>query len=320
MALLLLSTKSMTRSGIRAVTMRQVAVGGLVCGVCTLVLGFGVGVVVGQRFGAATPVAVSQAANPADRAEEKFTFDKLGDMAGRLVKLESDARTLVKKLTALESLEKNLDAIRASKGVTPAKSLPNGANAGGQAYPPQTCANVPAQALGTGEKLVATEKKIECLQQLIGHMESVTTDRSVALMSLPTRQPVATYRLGSTFGNRSDPFTGRLAFHSGIDFSTATGTPIHAAGGGKVAFAGFVSELGNVLEIDHGNGLLSRYAHTSRILVTQGDVVIPGQLIAEVGSTGRSTGPHLHFEILKDGMFVDPMQYLNLDTQVAGAS
>ena len=85
-----------------------------------------------------------------------------------------------------------------------------------------------------------------------------------------------------------------------------------------MSFAGWVSELGNVVEIDHGNGLVSRYAHCSRLVVKQGEVVTPGMLIAEVGSTGRSTGPHLHFEVVRNGMFVDPVQYLSLDPQVAG--
>jgi len=320
MALVLLSSKSMTRSGIRTVTMRQVAFAGAVCVVVTLLGGFFAGLVVAQHINVAPQTINNVASGTSDPAQEKFTFSKLGDMAGRLVKLESDARAVVKKMTALESLEKRLGEIQAAKGVPPAKALPNNSNSGGQVLPPRVCSESDSRSpSGAGsEKLAVTERQISCLQQLIGQMETVATQRRVALMSLPTRVPVVANHLGSTFGNRSDPFTAQIAFHSGIDFSATPGTPIHAAGGGRVSFSGWVSELGNVVEIDHGNGLLSRYAHSSRLLVKQGDLVTPGQLIAEVGSTGRSTGPHLHFEVLKDGMFVDPMQYLNLDGQVAG--
>lgn len=318
MALVLLSAKSLTRSGVRAVTLQQVLVAGVACLFLCALCGFGIGLAVGQRM--SDPPAVVSASLVAPRldpAREAFAFSKLGDMAGRLVKLESDARALVKKLGAIESLEKRLDDLQAIKGVPPAKSLPS--NAGGQEFPPRSCAeeNLPSSS-SNSKKIFATERRIACLQQLIGQMESVTTHHRAAMMSLPTRLPVVANRLGSTFGNRSDPFTGRLAFHSGLDFSADSGTPIHAAGGGRISFSGNVSELGNVVEIDHGNGLLSRYAHCSRLIARQGELVAPGQLIAEVGSTGRSTGPHLHFEVLRDGMFVDPMPYLNLNGQVAG--
>jgi len=112
------------------------------------------------------------------------------------------------------------------------------------------------------------------------------------------------------FGNRDDPFTGRRAFHSGLDFAAEKGTAIHAAAGGTVVSAGFRSDYGWVVEIDHGNGLRTRYAHASRLLVKAGDVVAPGETIAAVGTTGRSTGPHLHFEVLRSGEATDPRRYL----------
>jgi len=122
--------------------------------------------------------------------------------------------------------------------------------------------------------------------------------------------PLDHVTLGSPFGNRDDPFTGRRAFHSGLDFAAAPGTAIHAAAGGTVVSAGFRSDYGWVVEIDHGNGLRTRYAHASRLLVKTGDVVAPGATIAAVGSTGRSTGPHLHFEVLRSGEATDPRRYL----------
>ena len=317
MALVLLSEKSITRSGVRAVTLRQVLIAGSVCLSFFAFGGFCLGMFIGQNMSYSTTSPRIVLAQPLDPAREAFASRKLGDMAGRLVKLESDARALVKKLGAIELLEKRLDDLQHMKGVPSAKNFPG--SVGGQELPPRSCVEEGGSSPDSNvKKLLSTERRITCLQELIGQMESATTFHRVAAMSLPTHFPIVNYRLGSTFGNRSDPFSGRLAFHSGLDFSADTGTPIHAAGGGRVSFSGMVSELGNVVEIDHGNGLRSRYAHCSRLSVKQGELVTPGQLVAEVGSTGRSTGPHLHFEVLKDGMFVDPMPYLNLNMQAAG--
>ncbi|HWH83016.1 MAG TPA: M23 family metallopeptidase, partial [Burkholderiaceae bacterium] len=136
------------------------------------------------------------------------------------------------------------------------------------------------------------------------------TDRSVQLMRTPTRAPLVRAAVVSLFGNRDDPLTGRRAFHSGLDFAAVTGTMIHAAAGGLVKSAAFHHDYGWTVEIDHGNGLVTRYAHASRLLVRAGDVVAPGAVIAAVGSTGRSTGPHLHFEVLRNGAATDPRRYL----------
>ena len=107
-----------------------------------------------------------------------------------------------------------------------------------------------------------------------------------------------------------DPFNKRRAFHSGLDFPAPSGTPIRASAGGVVVYSGFRSDYGRQVEIDHGNGLVTRYSHARRLHVKVGDVVTPGQLIADVGSSGRSTGPHLHFEVLKNGRYVDPEDFL----------
>ena len=129
-------------------------------------------------------------------------------------------------------------------------------------------------------------------------------------MSLPSRLPVESADLVSSFGNREDPLTGRRAFHAGLDFAAERGTLIRAAAGGKVTYAGFRSDYGWVVEIQHGNGLSTRYAHASRLLVKTGALVMPGDRIAAVGSSGRSTGPHLHFEVLRNGEAADPRHYL----------
>ncbi len=140
-------------------------------------------------------------------------------------------------------------------------------------------------------------------------VESRLFEARMRSLMIPSTKPVQTH-VGSGFGFRSDPFTGRPALHAGLDFPADTGTPIYAAAGGVVVAVDSHSQYGNVIEIDHGNKLLTRYAHTSRFHVKEGDIVKRGQLIADVGSTGRSTGPHLHFEVLVEGVPQDPARFL----------
>ncbi len=140
--------------------------------------------------------------------------------------------------------------------------------------------------------------------------EYMAKAHTVAWEAMPGRLPVDHARIGSTFGNRVDPFKCRVRFHSGIDFVANKGTPILATASGRVSFAGKKHGYGNLVEIDHGNGLVTRYGHASRLFVRQGDRVSPRQHIADVGSTGRSTGSHLHFELLETGEPVDPAAFL----------
>jgi murein DD-endopeptidase MepM/ murein hydrolase activator NlpD len=128
----------------------------------------------------------------------------------------------------------------------------------------------------------------------------------------PVHRPlIAATRISSIFGNRKDPFTGRLAFHSGLDFAAPQGTSVLAAGAGKVTFVGQISGYGNVVEITHETGLVTRYGHLSAFLVKEGQTVRTGTPIARVGSTGRSTGPHLHFEVRRTDNAIDPAPFLN---------
>lgn len=145
---------------------------------------------------------------------------------------------------------------------------------------------------------------------LLTVMESRLFDQKIAKIMLPTAQPVPGSHLGSYFGWRIDPITGRSALHSGLDFQADSGTPILAAAGGVVVVQEFHPGFGNMVEIDHGNSLITRYAHASATFVKKGDLVKRGQKIAAVGSTGRSTGPHLHFEVLADGTPQDPQKFL----------
>ena len=151
-------------------------------------------------------------------------------------------------------------------------------------------------------------------------MESRLFDQKIRKSMLPTQEPVAGGLLGSAFGWRIDPLNGRSALHTGLDFPSDVGTPILAAAGGVVVTQEYQAAYGNVLEVDHGNNLVTRYAHASRTLAKKGDLVKRGQKIGEVGSTGRSTGPHLHFEVLVDGTYQDPQKFLRAGAQMAGPS
>ncbi|TEU26942.1 M23 family metallopeptidase [Alkanindiges illinoisensis] len=123
-------------------------------------------------------------------------------------------------------------------------------------------------------------------------------------------EPIANARVSSKFGYRT--MSGRGEYHPGIDLAAPTGTPIYATGDGIVIRAGWVNGYGNLVEIDHGNGLITRYGHASRLYVSVGDVVKANQNIAAVGCTGRCTGPHVHYEVLKDGKRENPATYLAL--------
>lgn len=149
--------------------------------------------------------------------------------------------------------------------------------------------------------------------------ESRLFDQKMRKNLMPTEHPVTGVALGSAFGWRIDPFTGQSALHSGLDFPADVGTPIVAAAGGVVVVSEHHPAYGNMVEIDHGNDLITRYAHSSRVLVKKGELVRRGQKIAEVGTTGRSTGPHLHFEVLVAGVPQDPMKFLQAGSLQAAA-
>jgi murein DD-endopeptidase MepM/ murein hydrolase activator NlpD len=140
-------------------------------------------------------------------------------------------------------------------------------------------------------------------------IESRLLEGRLAQLLIPSTTPVAG-PVGSGFGFRTDPITGRGALHMGLDFPADVGTPIVAAAGGVVINTEVHAAYGNMVDIDHGSGLVTRYAHASKLLVKNGDLVKRGQAVAQVGNTGRSTGPHLHFEVLVDGVPQNPARFL----------
>lgn len=141
-------------------------------------------------------------------------------------------------------------------------------------------------------------------------IETALMDRQLRERRQPSVLPVATGYDGSSFGTRIDPFTGRRSQHDGVDFVAPAGTPVVAAAGGVVVASEWHHEYGNMIDVDHGDGVKTRYAHASKVLVKVGDLVRAGQQIARVGSTGRSTGAHLHFEVHVNGVPRNPGAFL----------
>ena len=157
----------------------------------------------------------------------------------------------------------------------------------------------------------AFEREVAAAQSAVGALDGLRR----ALPSLPLRQPLnGELRLSSGFGYRTDPFLGRPALHSGVDLLDDYGEPVRAAAGGTVVAAGPSGGYGNMIEVDHGSGFSTRYGHLSQIEVTPGQSVAPGAVLGRVGSTGRSTGAHLHYEVRADGEAVDPARFLRAAT------
>ena len=168
-------------------------------------------------------------------------------------------------------------------------------------------------ALTVDELAQAITEVARTLEQRTDQLNLIESEflfQRAASRLVPTARPLTTGYMASRFGRRVDPITGRRSRHEGLDFAAPRGTPIFAAGPGVVAFAGRHPAYGNQVDIDHGDGLLTRYAHARKLFVKAGDIVHQGDKIAEVGSTGRSTGPHLHFEVRIDDRPHDPMKFL----------
>jgi murein DD-endopeptidase MepM/ murein hydrolase activator NlpD len=173
--------------------------------------------------------------------------------------------------------------------------------------------SLPSQDLSFGDlrgQLEALTREVEDRGDKLGALESLYTLDSARKKRVPTMLPLQAAWHSSDYGWRIDPFTGQRAFHEGIDFMADQGTAIHAAAGGVVVYSDLHPQYGNMVEIDHGNDLVSRYAHASKRMVKAGDVVLSGATIAEVGRTGRSTGTHLHFEVRQHGVPQNPTQFL----------
>jgi murein DD-endopeptidase MepM/ murein hydrolase activator NlpD len=154
------------------------------------------------------------------------------------------------------------------------------------------------------------ETEMEDRDQKLSVLESLLLSRSLSERVMPSGRPVEDGWLSSRYGKRNDPFTGKQDFHNGLDFAGKKGSEVIAVGDGVVSWAGKKSGYGYLIEINHGNGYATRYGHNQSHMVKVGDTVKKGQQIALMGSTGRSTGPHVHFEVLRNGKKVNPSSFI----------
>lgn len=217
---------------------------------------------------------------------------QLGRLQARAVRLDALGQRLA-EVGKLDSTEFDFSA-------TPALGGPEDPNAQPQALN----ADLAGRIDGLREQFQRDEVRLGVLQDLL-------LGRRVDNELLPKGYPVATGYIGSGFGTRTDPFNGSVERHMGLDFDAPVGTAILAVADGVVTFVGQRSGYGNVVEVDHGNGYMTRYAHNSKNVVAVGQRVHAGQVIARVGSTGRATGPHCHFEVWLHGRAVNPLTYVN---------
>lgn len=163
---------------------------------------------------------------------------------------------------------------------------------------------------GLSARFTELHRQINNHQRKFQLLESIMIDRYLTHQALPAGKPVIRGWLTSKYGYRADPFSGKHSWHSGVDFAGKLGSDIIAVAAGIVTYSGFKGDLGKLVEVSHGNGYVTRYAHNMVNLVEVGDTVKKGEAIAKIGSSGRSTGPHVHFEILRDGKAVNPVKYI----------
>lgn len=228
---------------------------------------------------------------------------KLGEMKAQLLRLD-----------ALGERVSRLSGVSMPKPQAAGKSARDGA--GGPLVP----LSGPLSSFELQREIDRLGEVIEQRKDELTELESLLMERRIKSVLLPTLVPIDAERIGSPFGRRVDPFASIGAMHEGIDFVADTGTPVVAAAGGVVVTAEFHPQYGNLIEIEHGNEFSSRYAHLSKIGVKAGQIVRRGDRIAASGNTGRSTGPHLHFEVRYRGVAQNPARFLQQGGSMAFAS
>lgn len=244
--------------------------------------------------------AVASATQDDSSKKDRYVKENLAAMAMKLGEMQA-------QLMRLDALGERVQGLA---GVKPQefnfKELPGRGGAEPAGFKEQ-----PLNMQEFQQLLDAMSRDVEHRADYMNVVETTLMSHKIKSKLLPTIQPVNVSYNASGFGWRLDPFNGRNAFHEGIDFAAATGTPIVAAAGGVIIAAEYHHQYGNMVEIDHGNDMVTRYAHCSRLSVKVGDIVKRGQRIADIGSTGRSTGSHLHFEVLVKGVQQDPHKFLS---------
>jgi murein DD-endopeptidase MepM/ murein hydrolase activator NlpD len=214
---------------------------------------------------------------------------RLGEVNAHVIRLDALGKRLT-EMADIDSREFNFDRDPPSGG-------PEGEG---------TSAQIP----DLSAMLAQLEQRVDQRESQLAALENLILARELHQEIHPEGRPVANGFISSYFGERSDPFDGRDAFHKGVDFAGASGSSVTAVAAGVVTWAGERSGFGKLIEINHGDGFVTRYAHNERTLVTVGETVKRGEPVALMGSTGRSTGPHVHFEVLRNGRQVDPLSFI----------
>jgi murein DD-endopeptidase MepM/ murein hydrolase activator NlpD len=235
----------------------------------------------------------------------------LGELQARMMRLDAQSQRLAKLAGEKVKPDAKLDASKPAANKPETKPLtlqPSDNLLTGKGGPlvnahPMTEPDLIAA-------IAALTAAVDARDDSLSSLEAKILQQSVLKDMLPNGSPTVVAFNSSSYGWRIDPFTGYKAFHEGLDFPANTGTPIRAAADGIVSFSEHTPDYGNIVKIQHGSGLETRYAHASKLLVHVGERVVKGQEVAEVGSTGRSTGPHLHYEIRLNGESLDPRKYL----------
>ncbi len=253
---------------------------------------------------------------PEDVKSEGTVTDSSSEAAEMIEKVSSAipeaaelARIEARQLALVERLTHYAD-IRSSRAAAAIRKLGLDPNA--------MLRSAEREAMGGPLELLATgaNGEIDPRFERLGLSLARMTALERGLDGIPQVRPASTMNLSSGFGYRRDPFTGRGAMHKGLDFKGAVGAPIYAAANGRVSFVGRKSGYGNVVEISHGNGLMTRYAHMSKFSAKVGQEVAAGDVIGGIGNTGRSTGPHLHFEVRINDRAVNPRPFLEIAPNV----
>jgi len=291
MALVIVSAGTLASSRMRTMTMRTLAT---VAGALTFAGLLG-GLAVGFQLGSSSYEPEFANLDP-EQPGSRALIDEIGSLSGRMIQLEAEAGRLNRRI----GRKPPPVAVKADAPVNAADQP-----AGGPllAFPP-------GSGSGPESSLLQLDRGLDRVAASLDRVASLVARRDFDQMTFPSRAPIPDVSISSGFGRRADPFTRQLARHAGFDYSAPHGTSILASAGGRVRRAGPYGAYGRTVEVDHGDGLVTRYGHVHKVLVRVGDVILPGQPIATVGSTGRSTGPHLHFEILRDGRQVHPDLYL----------
>ncbi|GGH12781.1 M23 family metallopeptidase [Paenibacillus segetis] len=255
------------------------------------------------------------------------TIDKL---LTELLVLSEKSKSIEAKMTELEKLETDLKSITGdnteatqSKSKSPLSSEPSqdsleqSEGMGGESIP-LSDEDILDLIQDTKESITHSLQQIPDLQSRLEETKITIEDYKEMMMILPTKWPTVSTRITSDFGSRKDPFTRKLRLHSGLDIGGQLGDPIYAAANGKVIDIGYSSARGNYVTISHPSGLQTNYLHMKKVTTTIGAEVKQGDTIGELGSTGRSTGPHLHIEVVKNGNTIDPEIYLTMPREEDG--